>query len=273
VEGDERAAEAKAKEERMKLDVREAIAMLREREREVEEFARMVKEAERKKNEAREHALTMRANSRKLERENARLRTAAAEMEERMEQIVSMNEQSGRSISEIVRSSPMKRHPQLVVTARRDDKEEKDREEEEQERKRPPITTQRTTSNIAAGVRTNATRLQSPSWSWFRAAADDDDTNARKGTNAQNPPPYATSADLRAANLAVIARHEKDITSLSSERDQLLQLLATKFSNGAGKSMKERERKLAVEDRLRRVEESLKRAKAALKTARRERLE
>ena len=273
VEGDERAAEAKAKEERMKLDVREAIAMLREREREVEEFARMVKEAERKKNEAREHALTMRANSRKLERENARLRTAAAEMEERMEQIVSMNEQSGRSISEIVRSSPMKRHPQLVVTARRDDREEeKDREEEEQERKRPPITTQTTTSNIAAGVRTNATRLQSPSWSWFRDDADTD-TNARKGTNAQNPPPYATSADLRAANLAVIARHEKDITSLSSERDQLLQLLATKFSNGAGKSMKERERKLAVEDRLRRVEESLKRAKAALKTARRERLE
>ena len=73
--------------------------------------------------------------------------------------------------------------------------------------------------------------------------------------------------------LSVIARHEKDITSLSSERDQLLQLLATKFSNGAGKSMKERERKLAVEDRLRRVEESLKRAKAALKSARRERLE
>ena len=134
----------------MKLDVREAIALLRERERELEEFGKMAKEAEWKKNEAREHALTMRANSRKLERENARLRTAAAEMEERMEQIVSMNEQSGRSISEIVRSSPMKRHPQLAA----DRGEEEDKEEEEETKRATTEThaTAKTTPNIAAGT-------------------------------------------------------------------------------------------------------------------------
>jgi hypothetical protein len=284
-EGEERAAEAKAKEERMKLDVREAITLLREREREIEEFAKMAKEAERKKNEAREHALTMRANSRKLERENARLRTAAAEMEGRMEQIVSMNEQSGRSISEIVRSSPMKRHPQLAA----DRREEEDKEEEEETKRATTEThaTAKTTPNIAAGTRTDAVRLQSPSWSWFRDATEDALTvsktpvvSRRNGsaknenkTDATKAPPYATSADLRANNLLLISQNEKNITLLSSERDHLLQLLATKFSTGAGKSMKERERKLAVEDRLRRVEESLKRAKAALKTARRERLE
>jgi len=281
-EGEERAAEAKAKEERMKLDVREAITLLREREREVEELAKMAKEAERKKNEAREHALTMRANSRKLERENARLRTAAAEMEGRMEQIVSMNEQSGRSISEIVRSSPMKRHPQLAA----DRREEEDKEEEE-ETKRPTTETHataKTTPNIAAGTRTDAVRLQSPSWSWFRDATEDALTVAktpvvsRRNGSAKNEnktaatkaPPYATSADLRANNLLLISQNEKNITLLSSERDHLLQLLATKFSTGAGKSMKERERKLAVEDRLHQVEASLKQAKVKTKTLREE---
>ena len=281
-EGEERAAEAKAKEEKMKLDVREAITLLREREREVEEFAKMAKEAERKKNEAREHALTMRANSRKLERENARLRTAAAEMEERMEQIVSMNEQSGRSISEIVRSSPMKRHPQLAA----DRREEEDKEEEEETKRATTEThsTAKTTPNIAAGTRTDAVRLQSPSWSWFRDATEDALTVAktpvvsrRNGsaknenkTDATKAPPYATSADLRANNLLLISQNEKNITLLSSERDHLLQLLATKFSNGAGKSMKERERKLAVEDRLNQVEASLKQAKLKTKTLREE---
>ena len=281
-EGEERAAEAKAKEEKMKLDVREAITLLREREREVEEFAKMAKEAERKKNEAREHALTMRANSRKLERENARLRTAAAEMEERMEQIVSMNEQSGRSISEIVRSSPMKRHPQLAA-----DRREEEEEEEEEETKRATTethSTAKTTPNITAGTRTDAVRLQSPSWSWFRDATEDALTvsktpvvSRRNGsaknenkTDATKAPPYATSADLRANNLLLISQNEKNITLLSSERDHLLQLLATKFSNGAGKSMKERERKLAVEDRLNQVEASLKQAKLKTKTLREE---
>ena len=281
-EGEERAAEAKAKEERMKLDVREAITLLREREREIEEFGKMAKEAERKKNEAREHALTMRANSRKLERENARLRTAAAEMEERMERIVSMNEQSGRSISEIVRSSPMKRHPQLAA----DRREEEDKEEEE-ETKRPTTETHatvKTTPNIAAGTRTDAIRLQSPSWSWFRDATEDALTvsktpvvSRRNGsaknenkTDATKAPPYATSADLRANNLLLISQNEKNITLLSSERDHLLQLLATKFSTGAGKSMKERERKLAVEDRLDQVEMSLKQAKLKTKALREE---
>ena len=281
-EGEERAAEAKAKEERMKLDVREAITLLREREREIEEFAKMAKEAERKKNEAREHALTMRANSRKLERENARLRTAAAEMEGRMEQIVSMNEQSGRSISEIVRSSPMKRHPQLAA----DRREEEDKEEEEETKRATTEThaTAKTTPNIAAGTRTDAVRLQSPSWSWFRDATEDALTvsktpvvSRRNGsaknenkTDATKAPPYATSADLRANNLLLISQNEKNITLLSSERDHLLQLLATKFSTGAGKSMKERERKLAVEDRLNQVEMSLKQAKLKTKTLREE---
>ena len=281
-EGEERAAEAKAKEERMKLDVREAITLLREREREIEEFAKMAKEAERKKNEAREHALTMRANSRKLERENARLRTAAAEMEGRMEQIVSMNEQSGRSISEIVRSSPMKRHPQLAA----DRREEEDKEEEEETKRTTTEThaTAKTTPNIAAGTRTDAVRLQSPSWSWFRDATEDALTvsktpvvSRRNGsaknenkTDATKAPPYATSADLRANNLLLISQNEKNITLLSSERDHLLQLLATKFSTGAGKSMKERERKLAVEDRLNQVEASLKQAKLKTKTLREE---
>ena len=284
MEGDERAAEAKAKEERMKLDVREAICLLREREREVEEFAKMAKEADRKKNEAREHALTMRANSRKLERENARLRTAATEMEERMEQIVSMNERSGRSISEIVRSSPVKRYPQLVASRRETEEKEGKKEEEEQEEETeiPIATTTTSTSNIAAGTRTNAVRLQSPSWSWFRDETEDATNITRppivsrrnaslsaKKKEVDTAPPYATSADLLASNLLVVAQHEKNITLLSSERDQLLQLLATKFSNGAGKSMKERERKRSVEDQLKRVEENLKRAKAALKTARR----
>ena len=281
-EGEERAAEAKAKEERMKLDVREAITLLREREREIEEFGKMAKEAERKKNEAREHALTMRANSRKLERENARLRTAAAEMEERMERIVSMNEQSGRSISEIVRSSPMKRHPQLAA----DRREEEDKEEEE-ETKRPTTETHatvKTTPNIAAGTRTDAIRLQSPSWSWFRDATEDALTvsktpvvSRRNGsaknenkTDTTKAPPYATSANLRANNLLLISQNEKNITLLSSERDHLLQLLATKFSTGAGKSMKERERKLAVEDRLDQVEMSLKQAKLKTKALREE---
>ena len=281
-EGEERAAEAKAKEERMKLDVREAITLLREREREIEEFGKMAKEAERKKNEAREHALTMRANSRKLERENARLRTAAAEMEGRMEQIVSMNEQSGRSISEIVRSSPMKRHPQLAA----DRREEEDKEEEEETKRATTEThaTAKTTPNIAAGTRTDAVRLQSPSWSWFRDATEDALTvsktpvvSRRNGsaknenkTDATKAPPYATSADLRANNLLLISQNEKNITLLSSERDHLLQLLATKFSTGAGKSMKERERKLAVEDRLNQVEMSLKQAKLKTKTLREE---
>ena len=281
-EGEERAAEAKAKEERMKLDVREAITLLREREREIEEFGKMAKEAERKKNEAREHALTMRANSRKLERENARLRTAAAEMEGRMEQIVSMNEQSGRSISEIVRSSPMKRHPQLAA----DRREEEDKEEEEETKRATTEThaTAKTTPNIAAGTRTDAIRLQSPSWSWFRDATEDALTvsktpvvSRRNGsaknenkTDATKAPPYATSADLRANNLLLISQNEKNITLLSSERDHLLQLLATKFSTGAGKSMKERERKLAVEDRLNQVEMSLKQAKLKTKTLREE---
>ncbi len=281
-EGEERAAEAKAKEERMKLDVREAITLLREREREIEEFAKMAKEAERKKNEAREHALTMRANSRKLERENARLRTAAAEMEGRMEQIVSMNEQSGRSISEIVRSSPMKRHPQLAA----DRREEEDKEEEEETKRATTEThsTAKTTTNIAAGTRTDAVRLQSPSWSWFRDATEDALTvsktpvvSRRNGsaknenkTDATKAPPYATSADLRANNLLLISQNEKNITLLSSERDHLLQLLATKFSTGTGKSMKERERKLAVEDRLNQVEMSLKQAKLKTKTLREE---
>ena len=281
-EGEERAAEAKAKEERMKLDVREAITLLREREREIEEFGKMAKEAERKKNEAREHALTMRANSRKLERENARLRTAAAEMEGRMEQIVSMNEQSGRSISEIVRSSPMKRHPQLAA----DRREEEDKEEEEETKRATTEThaTAKTTPNIAAGTRTDAVRLQSPSWSWFRDATEDALTvsktpvvSRRNGsaknenkTDATKAPPYATSADLRANNLLLISQNEKNITLLSSERDHLLQLLATKFSTGAGKSMKERERKLAVEDRLDQVEMSLKQAKLKTKTLREE---
>ena len=281
-EGEERAAEAKAKEERMKLDVREAITLLREREREIEEFAKMAKEAERKKNEAREHALTMRANSRKLERENARLRTAAAEMEGRMEQIVSMNEQSGRSISEIVRSSPMKRHPQLAA----DRREEEDKEEEEETKRATTEThaTAKTTPNIAAGTRTDAVRLQSPSWSWFRDATEDALTvsktpvvSRRNGsaknenkTDATKAPPYATSADLRANNLLLISQNEKNITLFSSERDHLLQLLATKFSTGAGKSMKERERKLAVEDRLNQVEMSLKQAKLKTKTLREE---
>ena len=281
-EGEERAAEAKAKEERMKLDVREAITLLREREREIEEFGKMAKEAERKKNEAREHALTMRANSRKLERENARLRTAAAEMEGRMEQIVSMNEQSGRSISEIVRSSPMKRHPQLAA----DRREEEDKEEEEETKRATTEThaTAKTTPNIAAGTRTDAVRLQSPSWSWFRDATEDALTvsktpvvSRRNGsaknenkTDATKAPPYATSADLRANNLLLISQNEKNITLLSSERDHLLQLLATKFSTGAGKSMKERERKLAVEDRLNQVEMSLKQAKSKTKTLREE---
>ena len=281
-EGEERAAEAKAKEERMKLDVREAITLLREREREIEEFGKMAKEAERKKNEAREHALTMRANSRKLERENARLRTAAAEMEGRMEQIVSMNEQSGRSISEIVRSSPMKRHPQLAA----DRREEEDKEEEEETKRATTEThaTAKTTPNIAAGTRTDAIRLQSPSWSWFRDATEDALTvsktpvvSRRNGsaknenkTDATKAPPYATSADLRANNLLLISQNEKNITLLSSERDHLLQLLATKFSTGAGKSMKERERKLAVEDRLNQVEMSLKQAKSKTKTLREE---
>ena len=281
-EGEERAAEAKAKEERMKLDVREAITLLREREREIEEFAKMAKEAERKKNEAREHALTMRANSRKLERENARLRTAAAEMEGRMEQIVSMNEQSGRSISEIVRSSPMKRHPQLAA----DRREEEDKEEEEETKRATTEThaTAKTTPNIAAGTRTDAVRLQSPSWSWFRDATEDALTvsktpvvSRRNGsaknenkTDATKAPPYATSANLRANNLLLISQNEKNITLLSSERDHLLQLLATKFSTGAGKSMKERERKLAVEDRLNQVEMSLKQAKLKTKTLREE---
>ena len=281
-EGEERAAEAKAKEERMKLDVREAITLLREREREIEEFAKMAKEAERKKNEAREHALTMRANSRKLERENARLRTAAAEMEGRMEQIVSMNEQSGRSISEIVRSSPMKRHPQLAA----DRREEEDKEEEEETKRATTEThaTAKTTPNIAAGTKTDAVRLQSPSWSWFRDATEDALTvsktpvvSRRNGsaknenkTDATKAPPYATSADLRANNLLLISQNEKNITLLSSERDHLLQLLATKFSTGAGKSMKERERKLAVEDRLNQVEMSLKQAKLKTRTLREE---
>ena len=281
-EGEERAAEAKAKEERMKLDVREAITLLREREREIEEFGKMAKEAERKKNEAREHALTMRANSRKLERENARLRTAAAEMEGRMEQIVSMNEQSGRSISEIVRSSPMKRHPQLAA----DRREEEDKEEEEETKRATTEThaTAKTTPNIAAGTRTDAVRLQSPSWSWFRDASEDALTvsktpvvSRRNGsaknenkTDATKAPPYATSADLRANNLLLISQNEKNITLLSSERDHLLQLLATKFSTGAGKSMKERERRLAVEDRLNQVEMSLKQAKLKTKTLREE---
>ena len=281
-EGEERAAEAKAKEERMKLDVREAITLLREREREIEEFAKMAKEAERKKNEAREHALTMRANSRKLERENARLRTAAAEMEGRMEQIVSMNEQSGRSISEIVRSSPMKRHPQLAA----DRREEEDKEEEEETKRATTEThaTAKTTPNIAAGTKTDAVRLQSPSWSWFRDATEDALTvsktpvvSRRNGsaknenkTDATKAPPYATSADLRANNLLLISQNEKNITLLSSERDHLLQLLATKFSTGAGKSMKERERKLAVENRLNQVEASLKQAKLKTKTLREE---
>ena len=214
-EGEERAAEAKAKEERMKLDVREAITLLRERERELEEFAKMAKEAERKKNEAREHALTMRANSRKLERENARLRTAAAEMEGRMEQIVSMNEQSGRSISEIVRSSPMKRHPQLAA-----DRREEDKEEEEEETKRATTETHataKTTPNIAAGTRTDAVRLQSPSWSWFRDATEDaltvsklpsslDETDPPKTKTKPTPPkplhtrPPPTSAPITSSS-------------------------------------------------------------------------
>ena len=281
-EGEERAAEAKAKEERMKLDVREAITLLREREREVEELAKMAKEAERKKNEAREHALTMRANSRKLERENARLRTAAAEMEGRMEQIVSMNEQSGRSISEIVRSSPMKRHPQLAA-----DRREEEDKEEEGETKRATTETHATAKpapNIAAGTRTDAVRLQSPSWSWFRDATEDALTVSKtpvvsrrngsakneKKTDATKAPPYATFADQRANILLLISQNEKNITFLSSERDHLLQLLATKFSTGAGKSMKERERKLAVEDRLHQVEASLKQAKVKTKTLREE---
>ena len=281
-EGEERAAEAKAKEERMKLDVREAITLLREREREIEEFAKMAKEAERKKNEAREHALTMRANSRKLERENARLRTAAAEMEERMERIVSMNEQSGRSISEIVRSSPMKRHPQLAA-----DRREEEDKEEEGETKRATTETHATAKpapNIAAGTRTDAVRLQSPSWSWFRDATEDALTVSKtpvvsrrngsakneKKTDATKAPPYATFADQRANILLLISQNEKNITFLSSERDHLLQLLATKFSTGAGKSMKERERKLAVEDRLNQVEASLKQAKLKTRTLREE---
>merc|ERR1711959_3942 len=129
--------------------------------------------------------LTMRANSRKLERENARLRTAAAEMEERMEQIVSMNERSGRSISEIVRSSPVKRYPQLVASRRETEEKEGKKEEEEEQEEETEIpfatTTTTSTSNIAAGTRTNAIRLQSPSWSWFRDETED-------ATNITRPP-------------------------------------------------------------------------------------
>ena len=159
-------------------------------------------------------------------------------------------------------------------------------EEQEQETEIPIATTTTTTttstSSIAAGTRTNAVRLQSPSWSWFRDETEDATNITRppivsrrnaslsaKKKEVDTAPPYATSADLLASNLVVVAQHEKNITLLSSERDQLLQLLATKFSNGAGKSMKERERKRSVEDQLKRVEENLKRAKAALKTARR----
>ena len=186
-------------------------------ERELEEFGKMAKEAERKKNNE-EHALTMRANSRKLERENARLRTAATEMEERMEQIVSMNERSGRSISEIVRSSPVKRYPQLVASRRETEEKEgkKEEEEEQEEETEIPIatTTTTSTSNIAAGTRTNAVRLQSPSWSWFRDETEDATNITRpplvsrrnaslsaKKKEVDTAPPYATSADLLASNL------------------------------------------------------------------------
>ena len=182
----------------------------------------------------------------------------------------------------------MKTYPQLVASRRETEEKEGKKEEEEQEEETEiPIattTTTTSTSNIAAGTRTNAVRLQSPSWSWFRDETEDATNITRpplvsrrnaslsaKKKEVDTAPPYATSADLLASNLLVVAQHEKNITLLSSERDQLLQLLATKFSNGAGKSMKERERKRSVEDQLKRVEENLKRAKAALKTARRSR--
>ena len=307
VEFEDSASEAKAKSEQMKLDVRQAIALLREKETELEKFAKMAKDAEKKKNEAREHALALRANSRKLERENERLQKEMREIEERMEQIATMNERS----SSLVRKSP-RRHTTIStdtkkknLTMRRGERvhnNDVDVDEEEENRKndeertiiinnnydknqtRTALTTTSTTT-IAAGSKSNKPRLDSPSWSWFRADEHDvvdapplvsrrnnglshhASPSSSNRANAQTPPPYATSTphdDLNDdAFMKKLKSFENKITSLSSERFQLSQTLAT-LGSGAGKTMLQRERKALLLDRSRELDRSLRAAKQAL---------
>ena len=207
----------------MKLDVREAICLLREREREVEEFAKMAKEADRKRTRLGAR-VDDGANSRKLERENARLRTAATEMEERMEQIVSMNERSGRSISEIVRSSPVKRYLYRRSTRNRrerrkkrgrrtrrrngntdcddDDVNIKHRCRHENQRRPTPI------SILVLVSRRNRGRYQHHA----TLPSSTKRLSLRQEKEVDTAPPYATSADLLASNLLVVTQHEKNIT-------------------------------------------------------------